>query len=102
MTHYSVVSVTPTSDTWIPAYLEAVGPLVEKHGGRYLARTASHERLEGNGPTPALQVLIEWPSKRAADNFYADPGYAAHKKARLGASESLWSSIEGKDDFAGG
>jgi uncharacterized protein (DUF1330 family) len=102
MAHYSVVSVTPTSDAWIPSYLEAVGPLVEKHGGRYLARTASHERLEGNGPSPALQVIIEWPSKEAADRFYADPGYAPHRNARLGASESAWASIEGKDDFAAG
>jgi uncharacterized protein (DUF1330 family) len=101
MAHYSVVSVTPTSDAWIPPYLEAVGTLVAKHGGRYLARTASHEQLEGGGPAPALQVIIEWPSKQAADSFYADPGYAPHKAARLAGSQSAWSSIEGKDDFAG-
>lgn len=99
MAHYSVVSVTPTSDQWIPDYLAAVGPLVEKHGGKYLARTASHERLEGSGTTPALQVILEWPSKDAADSFYRDPGYASHLQARLGGSESTWFSIEGKDDF---
>lgn len=101
MAHYSVVSVTPTSDAWIPAYLEAVGPLVAKHGGRYLARTASHQQIEGTGPAPALQVIIEWPSKEAADAFYSSPGYAPQRDARLAASQSLWSSIEGKDDFAG-
>lgn len=100
MTHYSVISATPTSDTWIPAYLEGVGPLVAKHGGRFLARTASHERLEGTGATPALQVLIEWPSKEAADAFYADPAYAPHLKARLAGSEGSWFSVAGQDDFA--
>ncbi len=100
MAHYSVVSVTPTTDEWIPGYLEAVGPLVEAHGGRYLARTASHERVEGDAPLPALQVIIEWPTKDAADRFYSAPEYAAHLKARLGGSVSAWSSVEGKDDFA--
>ncbi|MEP7216268.1 MAG: DUF1330 domain-containing protein [Anaerolineaceae bacterium] len=100
MAQYSVVSVTPTSDTWIPSYLEAVGPLVEKHGGRYLARTANHELVEGSGSSPALQVIIEWPSKESADAFYADPGYAPHRAARLSASESSWFSIAGQDDFA--
>lgn len=100
MPHYSVVSVTPTTDTWIPTYLAAVGPLVAKHGGRYLARTASHQPLEGDGPAPALQVILEWPSKEAEAAFYADPGYAGHRAARLAGSTSAWSSIEGKDDFA--
>ena len=102
MAHYSVVSVTPTSDAWIPSYLAGVGPLIETHGGRYLARTASHERLEGSGASPALQVIIEWPSKRAADAFYNDPAYRPYRDARLAGSESAWSSIEAKDDFAGG
>lgn len=100
MTHYSVVSVTPRSDSWIAPYLSAVGPLVEKHGGKFLARTASHQSFEGSGPAPALQVILEWPSKEAEAAFYADPGYRDHLAARLKGSESAWSSIEGKDDFA--
>ncbi len=100
VSHYSLVSVTPTTDQWIPEYLAAVGPLVEKHGGKYLARTASHERFEGGGPAPALQVILEWPSKEAADAFYHDPAYAPLLQSRLSGSESSWYSIEGKDDFA--
>jgi len=98
--HYSVVSVTPTTDTWIPSYLAAVGPLVAKHGGRYLARTASHKPFEGAAAPPALQVILEWPSAAAEAAFYADPGYKDHLAARLAGSASAWSSIEGKDDFA--
>jgi uncharacterized protein (DUF1330 family) len=100
MTHYSVVSVTPTSEAWIPSYLQAVGPLVQQYGGRYLARTASHEQLEGDATPPALQVIIEWPSKDAADSFYKCEGYAPQLTQRLAGSQSAWSSIEGKDDFA--
>ena len=47
MTSYSVLAVTPTSQDWIPDYTRSVGALVARHGGKYLARTASHERLEG-------------------------------------------------------
>jgi len=98
--HYSLVSVTPTSDAWIPAYLEAVGPVVARHGGRYLARTASHERFEGSGDKPALQVIVEWPSKAAEDASYRDPDYASQLAARMGGSVSSWYSVAGVDDFA--
>lgn len=46
MTYYSVVAVTPTNEEWIPDYIEPVTALVAQHGGKYLARTASHARLE--------------------------------------------------------
>ena len=100
MPHYSVVAVTPSNQDWIPDYLAAVGPLVAQHGGEYLARTASHKQIEGSDSAPALLVVIRWPTKRAADDFYRDPAYAPHLEARLAGSESSWYSVEGKDDFA--
>jgi len=98
--HYSVVFVTPKSEAWIPDYLAAVGPLVEKHGGKYLARTSSHERLEGSGTSPALIVVIEWPSKDAFQRFYRDPAYQPFLQARLAGAENDFFTVEGKDDFA--
>jgi uncharacterized protein (DUF1330 family) len=98
--YYTIVGVSPTSDAWIPGYLAEVGPLVAKHGGRYLARTASHTKLEGDVASPGLMVLLEWPSKQSAEAFYADPSYQPHLQARLaGASNMMW-LVEGKDDFA--
>lgn len=49
MSYYSVLEVTPTSEEWIPDYIGPANALVARHGGKYLARTASHERLEGEG-----------------------------------------------------
>lgn len=100
MTHYSVVQLTPTDDAWIPAYLAAVGPLVEKHGGKYLARTTDHERLETEGPTEALVVILEWPSKDAEQAFLSDPGYSDHQAARLAGSTGVFLSVAGRDDMA--
>ena len=100
LAHYGIINVTPTSEDWIPAYIEAVGPLIAKHGGKFLARTASHERIEGNGPNPAIWAIVEFPSKEALDAFYSDPDYQAPLQARLAGSESNDFSVAGQDDFA--
>jgi uncharacterized protein (DUF1330 family) len=99
MTHYSVLAVTPTSEDWIPDYIAPTGALITKHGGKYLARTASHECLEGNPEDHALSVIIEWPSKEAAQAFMSDPEYAPHLAARTAGSKSQHLLIEGKDDL---
>ena len=100
MAYYSVFLVTPTTDAWIPDYLAAVGAAVAKHGGTYLARTASHERLEGEGASPALIAILEFPSKDAAMGFYKDPAYQPHLQARLAGASSDGFLVEGKDDFS--
>ena len=100
MPHYSVVFVIPTTDAWIPEYLATAGPLVQKHGGRFLARTQSHEQLEGSEPHQGVIAVIEWPSKADADAFYAEPDYQPHLQARLTGATNAWFSVEGKDDFA--
>jgi len=100
MTYYSVLAVTPTSEDWIPAYIGPANALVAKYGGKYLARTASHERLEGQGEAAALRIIIEWPSQEAAKKFMNDPEYVPHLKARTAGSNSHHFLIEGKDDLA--
>ena len=45
MAYYSVLAVTPTNEDWIADYIEPANTLVAQHGGKYLARTSSHERL---------------------------------------------------------
>lgn len=100
MPYYSVLAVTPTTEDWIADYIGPANALVAKHGGRYLARTASHERLEGDGADAALRIILEWPSREAATAFMADPDYAPHLKARTAGSDSHHFLIEGKDDLA--
>lgn len=100
MSYYSVLAVTPTTDDWIPDYLGPANRLVAAHGGQYLARTANHERLEGDGEHPALRIIISWPSKEAALAFMNDPEYVPHLKARTAGSISHHFLIEAKDDLA--
>ena len=100
MPYYSILDVTPSSEDWIPDYLPTANTLVAKHGGRYLARTASHEQVEGKPQEAALRIILEWPSRVAAMNFMNDPEYAPHLKARTEGSVSHHYLIEGKDDLA--
>ncbi len=100
MAYYSVLAVTPTEEAWIPDYVGPATALVAKHGGTYLARTASHERLEGDDEGAALRVVIEWPSREAALAFMNDPEYVPHLEARTNGSNSHHFLIEGKDDLA--
>ncbi len=100
MSYYSVLAVTPTSEDWIPDYIGPASALVAQHGGKYLARTASHERLEGEGEDAALRIIVEWPSKEAAVAFMNDPVYVPHLNARTAGSTSHHFLIEGKDDLA--
>ncbi|MEM9069539.1 MAG: DUF1330 domain-containing protein [Myxococcota bacterium] len=100
MAVYSVLAVTPTTEDWIPDYIGSANALVAKHGGKYLARTASHERLEGQGDDAALRIVLEWPSREAALAFMSDPEYVPHLKARTAGSVSHHFLIDGKDDLA--
>ena len=99
MPSYSLISSTPTSEDWIPSYVESVGALVARHGGKYLARTADFERLEGSGDDPAAFVVIEWPSKEAGLAFFNDPEYQPFLKARLAGSVSEHFLVEGGDEL---
>jgi uncharacterized protein (DUF1330 family) len=53
MSAYSVLEITPNSYDWVALASE----LVAKYGGKYIARTSNHERLEGEGENPALVIL---------------------------------------------
>ena len=100
MAYYSVLAVTPTSEDWIPDYIGPANKLVAQYGGKYLARTATHEQIEGDDQEAALRIVIEWPSKEAAVGFMNDAEYAPHLKARTAGSNSYHFLIDGKDDLA--
>ncbi len=100
MAYFSVLAVTPTTQDWIPDYIGPANALVAQHGGKYLARTSSQERLEGEGEDAALRIIIQWPSKEAATAFMKDPAYLPHLEARTAGSVSHHFLIEAKDDLA--
>ena len=100
MKYYSILDVTPSTDEWIPDYLPVANRLVSKHGGKYLARTANHEQVEGSTQNAGLRIIIEWPAKSAALAFMEDPEYKPHFDARTHGSVSHHYLVEAKDEFA--
>lgn len=98
--YFSVLEVTPTTEDWIPEYIGPANKLVAQYGGKYVARTSVHERVEGDRENPALRIIISWPSKQAALDFMADPEYAPHLEARTNGSVSHHALVEAVDQLA--
>lgn len=63
---------------WYEEYVTVTEQLVVKHGGKYLVKAARRdiEVLEqGSTSMPSAVVLIEFPSKEQAKQWYQDPEY---------------------------
>jgi uncharacterized protein (DUF1330 family) len=71
-----------------PEGMKAYGPMivaaVKKYGGKYLARGARPQVLEG-GPAHNI-LIIEFETADAARAWYASPEYQAAKAVRQGNS----------------
>lgn len=97
MRYYAIAEVTVTDPSWVADYVAAVTPMVERWGGRYLARTPKVERLEGNRDRAALTLILEWPSREAALDFYQSEEYRPHRDARQRGSIGEFALVAGED-----
>jgi uncharacterized protein (DUF1330 family) len=97
MKHYGVAEITVTDPGWVRDYVADVTPMVERHGGRYLARTPKLQRFEGEGPLPQVMLVIEWPSKEAAETFYESEEYRPYREARTAGSTGWFLLVAGED-----
>ena len=71
--------------------------MVERYGGRYLARTSNFERMEGDRESPQLLLVIEWPSRDVAMQFYECAEYQPFLRARLDGSKGQFYLVRGED-----
>jgi uncharacterized protein (DUF1330 family) len=78
-------------------YVANVTKMVEQRGGRFLARTPRVEKIEGERKAPPLFVLVEWPSKEAADAFYASEEYRPYLERRIAGSKGEFLLVAGED-----
>lgn len=61
---------------WYREYRSVTEPLVESHGGKYLVKDVSPECVEGKDGNPDAAVMMEFPTREQALDFYRDPAYA--------------------------
>jgi uncharacterized protein (DUF1330 family) len=97
MKYYTVAELDITDRSWVRDYVHNVTPMVEKGGGRYLARTVHLERLEGQRKNPQLFLIIEWPSREAAKTFYDSEEYRPYRSDRLAGSRGELVLVAGED-----
>ena len=74
-------------ETFNKEYIEKAVPIVQRHGGETLAVDESPSNIEGSLPEGRV-VIVEFPSKQAAEGFYNDEDYQPLKKWRQQISES--------------
>ena len=98
---YAFAELDVTDPSWVRDYIANVTPLVERHGGRYLARTSQVEQIEGERvPLPGF-LLIEWPSRQAADAFYESDEYRPYRDRRQAGARNEFFLIAGEENFTG-
>jgi len=76
------------------AYQQAVKPLLEAAGARYLARGGEFRVYEGDYQ-PRRLVVLEFPSLEAVDEFYESTTYQAIEAQRRACSSARIIAVEG-------
>lgn len=97
MKYYSISELDLNDRGWVRAYVENVTKLVERHGGRFLARTNNIERIEGSGRNPHVLSIIEWPSCEAMRAFYGSDEYKPYRQSRVAGSTGQLVLVPGED-----
>jgi uncharacterized protein (DUF1330 family) len=97
MKYYAVAEIDVTDRAWIPDYVKNVTGQVERYGGRYLARTSRIEKLEGERKRPQVIVIVEWPSKEAAEAFYGSDEYKPYLQSRKEGAINEFLLVAGED-----
>ena len=55
------------------------------------------EAVEGEPAPPRVLLIIEWPSREAADEFYESEEYRPHREARRPGSRGRFLIVAGED-----
>ena len=75
MPAYLIAEHIITDQAKFDVYRTKVGPMIAKHGGRYLAKSGSHRLPEGGHWNPERVVIIEFPDMNSLNNWYRSAEY---------------------------
>jgi len=92
---YILVQVDVSNPQQYGEYTKLSPGIIEKFGGRFLARGGRTATLEGP-PARGRVVVIEFPSFERAQEFYNSPDYVAARKLRAGAASAQFVLVEGQ------
>jgi uncharacterized protein (DUF1330 family) len=90
---YWIAHVTVTDPEQYQQYASSTREAFQKFGAQVLARGGAFEQMEGEGRP--RNVVIEFPSLKAAIDCYNSPEYQAAKAKRQGAGVAEIVLVEG-------
>jgi len=93
MVAYVILQIEVTDANKHAKYREIATPMVEKYGGRYLARGGKTEVVEGESVSRI--VIVEFPSIERFKSFYNAPEYQEAKALRRSATRGNMIVVEG-------
>ena len=94
MAAYVLARVHVTNWEKYREYMNVTPMVIEKYGGKFIARGGEVETLEGPQETQRV-VLIEFPTLDKAKEFYNSPEYQEARKLRAGAATGQLLAIDG-------
>jgi len=97
MKYYLIGEIEVTDQSWVPDYIKNVTGMVERSGGRYLARTSKVERIEGERKPLQIFVLVQWPSRETAVSFYESEEYRPYRQNRIAGAKNEFLLVAGED-----
>ena len=96
MTAYVIYQGEVTDPARYEVYKEQAAASIVAAGGRYIARGGDVEVLEGDAPA-GRTVVLAFPTRRAAVDWYRSPEYTQIKQLREGAALARLYVIDGVD-----
>ncbi len=74
MTAYLIATETVKDEAMFARYRQEIMPTLEPFGAKFIVRGGHLTVLEGEWPHPRL-VVIEFPSRKSAEDWYKSPAY---------------------------
>ncbi|HXV24857.1 MAG TPA: DUF1330 domain-containing protein [Alphaproteobacteria bacterium] len=94
MRAYVIVQETIKDEGMFALYRNGVVATLREYGGRFIVRGGRLTVIEGEWPHPQL-VVIEFPSREAAEGWYQSPAYQKLLPLRLNSSVGNFIIVDG-------
>lgn len=94
MVAYMIARVNVTDMTQYQEYMKLTPAIVEAYGGKFIARGGDVLTLEGQDETRRV-ILVEFPTRQDAENFYQSDAYQAAIAVRKDAAEAQFIVLDG-------
>ena len=83
--------------SWVEEYVRAINAFIEKHDGKVLSRSVNMEKVEGDRDLPTNVILVEFPNRQAAIDFFEAPKYQPLRQSRIDGANSEFTLFPAED-----